>query len=96
MKYVKEGNKMMRPDNCPDILFELMSECWHTLPDERPTFLQICKRLEGKGNDRWRETCYFLTQEGREAMINQEEMLQVRKCLIYPELTTGLRVRTRR
>ena len=83
---------MMRPDNCPDILFELMSECWHTLPDERPTFLQICKRLEGKGNDRWRETCYFLTQEGREAMINQEEMLQVRKCLIYPELTTGLSI----
>ena len=42
-----------------------------------PYFLQICKRLLDKANDRWRETCYFLSPEGREAVINQEEKLQV-------------------
>ena len=77
MKYVKEGNKMKRPDDCPDILFELMSECWHIVPDERPTFLQICQRLVGEANERFRRTSFFLTPEGREAVINQEEMLQV-------------------
>ena len=77
MKYVKDGNKMKRPENCHDIMFDLMSDCWHILPDERPTFLQICKRLEGKANDRWRATCFFLTPEGKEAVVNQEEMLQV-------------------
>ena len=73
---------MKRPDNCHDILFDLMSECWHIVPDERPTFLQICKRLLDKANQRWRDTCYFLTPEGKEAMINQEEMLQVRSPFI--------------
>ena len=73
---------MKRPDNCHDILFDLMSECWHIVPDERPTFLQICKRLLDKANQRWRDTCYFLTPEGKEAMINQEEMLQVRSSFI--------------
>merc|ERR1719495_2113969 len=28
MSYVKEGRKMHRPENCPDILYNLMSECW--------------------------------------------------------------------
>ena len=68
---------MKRPDDCPDILFELMSECWHIVPDERPTFLQICQRLVGEANERFRRTSFFLTPEGREAVINQEEMLQV-------------------
>ena len=77
MKYVKDGNKMKRPEDCPDILFELMSECWHIVPDERPTFLQICQRLVGEANERFRRTSFFLTPEGREAVINQEEMLQV-------------------
>ena len=77
MKYVKDGNKMKRPENCHDIMFDLMSDCWHILPDERPTFLQICKRLLDKANDRWRATCFFLTPEGREAVFNQEEALQV-------------------
>ena len=77
MKYVKEGNKMKRPDDCPDILCELMSECWHIIPDERPTFLQICQRLVGESNERFRQTSFFHTPEGREAVINQEEMLQV-------------------
>ena len=68
---------MKRPDDCPDILFDLMSECWHIVPDERPTFLQICQRLVGDANERFRRTSFFLTPEGREAVINQEEMLQV-------------------
>ena len=78
MKYVKEGNKMKRPDDCPDILCELMSECWHIVPDERPTFLQICQRLVGEANERFTQTSFFHSPEGREAVINQEEMLQVR------------------
>jgi len=79
MKYVKEGNKMKRPDDCPDILCELMSECWHIVPDERPTFLQICQRLVGEANERFTQTSFFHSPEGREAVINQEEMLQSRR-----------------
>ena len=41
MKYVKEGNKMKRPEDCPDLLYSLMSNCWTSQPDDRPTFLQV-------------------------------------------------------
>ena len=41
MKYVKEGNKMKRPEDCPDLLYSLMSDCWTSQPDDRPTFLQV-------------------------------------------------------
>ena len=43
MSYVKEGRKMHRPENCPDILFNMMSECWEAHANARPTFLDICK-----------------------------------------------------
>ena len=43
MSYVKEGRKMQRPENCPDILFNMMSECWEAHANARPTFLDICK-----------------------------------------------------
>ena len=42
MSYVKKGKKMLRPENCPDILHNLMSECWEDYPNHRPTFLDIC------------------------------------------------------
>ena len=74
---MKDGHKMKRPENCPEILFELMLDCWQLVPHERPTFLQICQRLLDRANDRWRETCFFLTPEGREAVITQEEAFQV-------------------
>ena len=40
---VKEGRKMQRPENCPDVLYDMMSECWEAQPNARPTFLDICK-----------------------------------------------------
>ena len=43
MSYVKEGRKMQRPENCPDVLFNMMSECWEAHANARPTFLDICK-----------------------------------------------------
>ena len=43
MSYVKEGRKMQRPENCPDVLYDMMSECWEAQPNARPTFLDICK-----------------------------------------------------
>jgi serine/threonine protein kinase len=43
MSYVKDGRKMQRPENCPDVLFEMMSECWEAQPNSRPTFLDLCR-----------------------------------------------------
>lgn len=36
---------MERPDKCPKCIFDLMTECWHIEPDQRPTFDQIYEKV---------------------------------------------------
>lgn len=79
MKYVKDGNKMRRPEDCPDILYNLMSECWSNMPNDRPTFLEICQRLLPDANDSFNTVSFFMSPDGREAVINQEAMFQLRR-----------------
>ncbi|GMR51881.1 hypothetical protein PMAYCL1PPCAC_22076, partial [Pristionchus mayeri] len=42
---LKQGERMDRPENCDEILFEVMSHCWNDLPSDRPSFTSIKKRL---------------------------------------------------
>jgi len=79
MKYVKDGNKMRRPEDCPDILYNLMSECWNNNPNDRPTFLEICQRLLPDANDSFSTGSFYTSPDGREAIINQEAMFQLRR-----------------
>jgi hypothetical protein len=79
MKYVKEGNTMHRPEECPEPLYQLMSQCWDTVANNRPTFLEICQRLLPDANDWFRQTSFFCSRDGQEAVITQEQMLQVRR-----------------
>ncbi|KAM7346733.1 receptor protein-tyrosine kinase sevenless isoform 1-T5 [Cochliomyia hominivorax] len=45
LNFVKEGGRLEQPDNCPDKLFALMSSCWLTEPDERPSFRKCVNAL---------------------------------------------------
>merc|ERR1712013_666468 len=63
---------MRRPEDCPDILYNLMSECWNNNPNDRPTFLEICARLLPNANDNFNRGSFFTSPDGREAVINQE------------------------
>lgn len=36
---------MDRPEKCPKVIYEIMSECWHIDPDKRPTFDEIYNRI---------------------------------------------------
>ncbi|GMR51917.1 hypothetical protein PMAYCL1PPCAC_22112, partial [Pristionchus mayeri] len=42
---LKNGDRMERPDNCSDELYEVMLHCWAENPSDRPTFTQLRKRL---------------------------------------------------
>jgi len=79
MSYVKEGRKMHRPENCPDILFNMMSECWEAHANARPTFLDICKKLLPDASEEFKKTAFYLSSEGQDAVLNQEQMQQMRR-----------------
>ncbi|XP_004600355.1 muscle, skeletal receptor tyrosine-protein kinase isoform X4 [Sorex araneus] len=52
--YVRDGNILACPENCPLELYNLMRLCWSRLPSDRPSFASIhrilermCQRAEG-------------------------------------------------
>ncbi|GMS99321.1 hypothetical protein PENTCL1PPCAC_21496, partial [Pristionchus entomophagus] len=42
---LKCGDRMNRPENCSENLFEVMTHCWAESPSERPSFTKLRKRL---------------------------------------------------
>ncbi|CAL1296241.1 unnamed protein product [Larinioides sclopetarius] len=49
--YVRSGGCLDRPENCPDELFEIMTDCWKYDADRRPSFcfcLQVLQELRTK------------------------------------------------
>ncbi|GMR33795.1 hypothetical protein PMAYCL1PPCAC_03990, partial [Pristionchus mayeri] len=42
---LKRGERMDRPDNCSDNLYDVMLKCWSEKPSERPTSTELRKEL---------------------------------------------------
>ncbi|MFH4983987.1 hypothetical protein AB6A40_010696 [Gnathostoma spinigerum] len=45
MNHLERGERMERPDNCPEDFYEVMSECWAENPKDRPDFGIIRQKL---------------------------------------------------
>ncbi|XP_028668720.2 fibroblast growth factor receptor 4 [Erpetoichthys calabaricus] len=45
-KLLKEGHRMDKPSNCTHELYMLMTECWHAVPLQRPTFKRLVEELD--------------------------------------------------
>lgn len=44
---VEQGHRMDAPEGTPsDVYHQVMWECWHYEPDDRPTFTEIVKTLK--------------------------------------------------
>uniref|UniRef100_A0A672F5U5 Tyrosine-protein kinase n=1 Tax=Salarias fasciatus TaxID=181472 RepID=A0A672F5U5_SALFA len=43
---VENGYKMGCPDGCPDVVYNLMTECWNLDPGVRPSFHKLKERLQ--------------------------------------------------
>ncbi|XP_048649912.1 proto-oncogene tyrosine-protein kinase ROS isoform X1 [Marmota marmota marmota] len=46
LNYVQTGGRLEPPRNCPDDLWNLMTQCWAQEPEERPTFQKIQDQLQ--------------------------------------------------
>ncbi|KAG5835279.1 fibroblast growth factor receptor 1b [Anguilla anguilla] len=45
-KLLKEGHRMDRPTACTEELYMMMKDCWHAVPSQRPTFMQLVEDLD--------------------------------------------------
>lgn len=46
LNYLKDGQRLEKPENCSETLYELMIHCWAADPDDRPDFGDISKKLD--------------------------------------------------
>ena len=44
-RYLKDGNRLLKPELCPHSIFEVMSSCWLKNYEARPTFSQLKTQL---------------------------------------------------
>ena len=56
---MKNRRTMEIPRNCPEIIATLMQDCWAYEPEERPSFVEICKRLQEFANDEFQRNSFI-------------------------------------
>uniref|UniRef100_H2ZS05 non-specific protein-tyrosine kinase n=1 Tax=Latimeria chalumnae TaxID=7897 RepID=H2ZS05_LATCH len=57
---IEKGDRLPKPDNCPPVLYTLMTRCWRYDPQERPRFTELVCQLS------------TLTEEQMELLKEQE------------------------
>ncbi|XP_066540377.1 insulin-like growth factor 1a receptor [Hoplias malabaricus] len=65
LRFVMEGGLLDKPDNCPDMLFELMRMCWQYNPKMRPSFLEIISSIKEELDPSFQEVSFFYSEENK-------------------------------
>nr|XP_023671130.1 insulin-like growth factor 1 receptor isoform X2 [Paramormyrops kingsleyae] len=65
LRFVMDGGLLDKPDNCPDMLFELMRMCWQYNPKMRPSFLEIISSIKDELEPPFREVSFFYSEENK-------------------------------
>ncbi|XP_064422051.1 insulin-like growth factor 1a receptor [Latimeria chalumnae] len=65
LRFVMEGGLLEKPDNCPDMLFELMRLCWQYNPKMRPSFLEIISSIKDELDPAFKEVSFFYSEENK-------------------------------
>ncbi|XP_055350352.1 vascular endothelial growth factor receptor 1-like [Paramacrobiotus metropolitanus] len=59
-RFLASGRRMPRPEKCPSVIFDLLPNCWRTVPDERPNALSVMKALQNANEDLMEHTYLHL------------------------------------
>nr|XP_015809442.2 insulin-like growth factor 1 receptor [Nothobranchius furzeri] len=71
LRFVMEGGLLEKPQNCPDMLFELMRMCWQYNPKMRPSFVEIIGSLKDELEPSFREVSFFYSADNKPAEPSQ-------------------------
>ncbi|XP_023669780.2 insulin-like growth factor 1b receptor [Paramormyrops kingsleyae] len=65
LRFVMDGGLLDKPDNCPDMLFELMRMCWQYHPKARPSFLEIINGIKDELEPPFKEVSFYYSEENK-------------------------------
>ena len=46
VQYLKDGERMEAPDNCPEQIYDIMLQCWSEDAESRPSMTALYDKLE--------------------------------------------------
>jgi hypothetical protein len=58
MRKVIEGYRLEKPKHCKSPLFNVISKCWHSDPNKRPSFAELKQDLLNLLEDSESQGCY--------------------------------------
>ncbi|XP_041842350.1 insulin-like growth factor 1b receptor [Melanotaenia boesemani] len=67
LRFVMEGGLLEKPQNCPDMLFELMRMCWQYNPKMRPSFVEIISSIKDELEPSFREVSFYYSADNKPA-----------------------------
>ncbi|XP_077376332.1 insulin-like growth factor 1b receptor isoform X2 [Festucalex cinctus] len=65
LRFVMEGGLLEKPQNCPDMLFELMRMCWQYNPKMRPSFVEIIGSVKDELEPSFCEVSFFYSADNK-------------------------------
>ncbi|XP_077570106.1 insulin-like growth factor 1b receptor [Stigmatopora nigra] len=65
LRFVMEGGLLEKPQNCPDMLFELMRMCWQYNPKMRPSFVDIIGSVKDELEPSFCEVSFFYSADNK-------------------------------
>lgn len=71
LRFVMEGGLLEKPQNCPDMLFELMRMCWQYNPKMRPTFVEIISSVKDELDPSFKEVSFYYSADNKPAEAPQ-------------------------
>lgn len=80
-KIDKEGERLPRPEDCPQDVYNVMLQCWAHKPEDRPTFVALRDFLMEVGG--WKGW-----EEGMESLVPPSHQLERRQSFRVPEWVT--------
>ncbi|XP_061879056.1 insulin-like growth factor 1 receptor isoform X2 [Entelurus aequoreus] len=67
LRFVMEGGLLEKPQNCPEMLFELERMCWQYNPKMRPSFVEIISSIKDELEPSFAEVSFFFSADNKPA-----------------------------
>ncbi|XP_026149381.1 insulin-like growth factor 1 receptor isoform X3 [Mastacembelus armatus] len=91
LRFVMEGGLLEKPQNCPDMLFELMRMCWQYNPKMRPSFVEIIGSIKDELDPSFKEVSFFYSADNKPVdtpQIHQDKMDNIDDIPLDPTTST--------
>jgi len=85
LQYVVSKGILTRPEECPNLLWDIMRRCWDWYPSKRPTCFEVIDRLQDHVGEDFKLISYYHGREGQEFLLTHGGVRTVN----HPALGTG-------